>query len=457
MAIDTLDEKDKKDEEQDQQQTDHAAPLRADVMGSIAKNDPSSPAYLGNLDHYITAHGSLENVAPTMQPRAMSPAPTAPDIGGGAPAAPLPIGGGASPMMGPARPQQGWLGKIGHVAARMGNIAGDVLDPRAMALIPGTDLNKALEARRAEKTKEKQQELQTAEERAQAEGVSSQAAKLSAETRAKAEPSEEEKNLAEAFKDRLTPQAKTDFEAWQQQNPKAPVSDWLKLVAENRPDKNIEAKTLQLPDGKKVAGKVDSKGNLLLEDGTLAPKGTLLFQQPNYGQLVLPTKTTELLGPDNVMHRYQWNEETGRYDIDMGAAPTGTAAHQIFQAGAIEQLAPQVIADINANRDILGNLSSYYKEWLVGTPVSDPRAAQMMAELMSLAATQPALHAFRSSSALQSFEKIIGGLAKNPDSTIATIQGLMKTPQAFTNMGKTNTPPKGAKVRTYNPATGKLE
>jgi hypothetical protein len=166
---------------------------------------------------------------------------------------------------------------------------------------------------------------------------------------------------------------------------------------------------------------------------------------PNYATTAPQTHNVELLGDDNVMHRFQFNPQTQRFDRDMGAAPTGQAAHQIFQAGAIEDLAPKVIADINAHREILGQLSSYYKQWLAGTPVSDPVASQMMGELMSLAAMQPALHAFRSSNAMESFEHLIGGLAKDPDSTIATIQGLLKTPQAFTNMAhKGNTGGGGA-------------
>jgi hypothetical protein len=164
---------------------------------------------------------------------------------------------------------------------------------------------------------------------------------------------------------------------------------------------------------------------------------------PNYASVlpeILQTKTTELLGPDNVMHRYQYDPQTKTYSEDMGAAPTGTAAHQIFQAAAIENLAPKVIEDINANRDVVGNLESYYKGWLNGTPVADPHASQMMAELMSLASTQPALHAFRSSNAMEAYEKILGGLAKNPDATIAAINGLTKTAESFTSLPNSNKP-----------------
>lgn len=151
---------------------------------------------------------------------------------------------------------------------------------------------------------------------------------------------------------------------------------------------------------------------------------------------MLQSKTTELLGDEGVQHRFQYNPKTGRYDQDMGANPTGQAAHQIFQGAAIEKLAPQIVEDINSNRKILGSLPSYYKEWTSGTPVADPAAAQLMTELMSFAAMQPALHAFRSTSALDAFEKMIGGLAKNPDATIATINGLLKTPEAFTGLPK---------------------
>lgn len=41
------------------------------------------------------------------------------------------------------------LGKIGHVASVAGNIAGDIVSPNVVALIPGTDLNRALKERSA--------------------------------------------------------------------------------------------------------------------------------------------------------------------------------------------------------------------------------------------------------------------------------------------------------------------
>jgi hypothetical protein len=63
----------------------------------------------------------------------------------------------------------GLLGKIGHVAAKIGNIAGDIVAPGIMANIPGTEMNKDIQLGRAEgkeakvKEAESQQKLRSAE------------------------------------------------------------------------------------------------------------------------------------------------------------------------------------------------------------------------------------------------------------------------------------------------------
>jgi hypothetical protein len=175
------------------QRPDPANPLRADVMGSMVNSDPSSPGYLGRIDKLITAHGALETLQPaermgngsavmasgsgttvpaardrelmvraTSQPRIpsgrMMTAVAPPDVGAPRLAGPdMP-----TRMESPQKPKRGWLGEIGHIASRMGNIAGDIFAPGAMALIPGTDLNKTVQARVAERREARQQELDAA-------------------------------------------------------------------------------------------------------------------------------------------------------------------------------------------------------------------------------------------------------------------------------------------------------
>lgn len=167
--------KDEKDEALKVEEPDHAAPLRADVLGSIAGADPNSSGYLGKINHLITAHGALEKLnpfaghgldlsgmtsdseqGPSKLPQLeapstfMTPIPSAPAAGSDQELHRMQAD---SPVMAPAQPHRGWLGKIGHGLARMGNIAGDILAPGIMAITPGTDLNKRIEAARSEDRK----------------------------------------------------------------------------------------------------------------------------------------------------------------------------------------------------------------------------------------------------------------------------------------------------------------
>jgi hypothetical protein len=58
----------------------------------------------------------------------------------------------------------GTLGKIGHVLSRIGNIAGDVVAPATMAIIPGTDLNRKEREAGLENRIEAAKKEETAEE-----------------------------------------------------------------------------------------------------------------------------------------------------------------------------------------------------------------------------------------------------------------------------------------------------
>jgi len=202
---------------------DTAAPLKADVMGSMVNSNPNDAGgYLGRIDKLLTAHGALDassRMGATSGVETMQPGTRADNVALGAmsqPRIPLnrmvsaeppsidarPAWSEATPasifpnvnapaLMQPAKPKQGWLGKIGDVAKRMGNIALDVAAPGEALLIPGTDLNKQFMGNIAERNAARRRQLDIEATRAGAE-------KSTAETRAKLEPSEETKNLAEA-------------------------------------------------------------------------------------------------------------------------------------------------------------------------------------------------------------------------------------------------------------------
>ena len=68
----------------------------------------------------------------------------------------------------PWNERSGWS-KLGHVASKIGNIAGDVLIPRVMATIPGTELNRTLQEQGLQGEINTQQKEQNTEENAKAE------------------------------------------------------------------------------------------------------------------------------------------------------------------------------------------------------------------------------------------------------------------------------------------------
>lgn len=107
--------------------------------------------------------------------------------------------------------------------------------------------------------------------------------------------------------------------------------------------------------------------------------------------------------------------------------PTGQTKSRADQAAVIIPAGDDLIGNINANRDVFGNMNSYWNQFVNNTPISDPKAAGLVAQIASFAALQPALHGFRSTNALKEFEKIIGGIPKNPESLINSIKSIQQT------------------------------
>jgi hypothetical protein len=189
--------------------------LMGQAAKGLASADPNSPDYLSRVGHGIRQMHLMRSITPAIDsaisPDATMPSPAAKEdalrkpgaaeLSSTEPAAlsPALMGAGMPPVMRPSRhasieagkreyqeglPQvtapagspeayseemarmnyqrehpwgapisahPGFWGKVGHVAARMGNIAGDVFAPVQMAMIPGTDLNKQLRERGAER------------------------------------------------------------------------------------------------------------------------------------------------------------------------------------------------------------------------------------------------------------------------------------------------------------------
>jgi hypothetical protein len=143
---------------------------------------------------------------------------------------------------------------------------------------------------------------------------------------------------------------------------------------------------------------------------------------------LLESRTQNLIDPDTGLPTvFQWDPKTKSYTKQVGVSATGAYGHEMAQAGAVTRAGDQLITDIQANKQRLGTLAAWVKKYGLNTPIADPELARLQSELSTFSALQPAMHGFRSKSAMETFDKVIGGLQKNPDATIQSIQGILQT------------------------------
>lgn len=119
--------------------------------------------------------------------------------------------------------------------------------------------------------------------------------------------------------------------------------------------------------------------------------------------------------------------------------PTNTTRAAAEQGGIVKTTGDQLIASIEKNRDKLGNVESYWKQYTNGSPIADPDVSGLMAQLASFAALQPKLHGFRSAGAVHAFEGMIGGIPKNPDALISAIKAAQGTANVVQQAGTPRT------------------
>lgn len=165
------------------------------------------------------------------------------------------------------------------------------------------------------------------------------------------------------------------------------------------------------------------------------------------------TKTIQKFGADGYPHVFAFNPKTNTYDVDQGFSSAGASGHQAAQATAVANAGEDMIKTITSNKAKLGTLSAWVQKHGLNTPIADPDLAGLQAQLSSFAALQPAMHGFRSHSALETFDKIIGGLQQNPDATIASIRGILKVTG---NMNPALRKPNASRVIFARDPQGKL-
>jgi hypothetical protein len=137
--------------------------------------------------------------------------------------------------------------------------------------------------------------------------------------------------------------------------------------------------------------------------------------------------------------------------------PPAAVQSRAYQGGAIIEAGNTLKSEIDKHAGKLGNLGSYWTQYTNGTPIADPEVSGLMARIASYAALQPALHGFRGQQALAQFEKIIGGVPKNPEALKSAIDAIDDTAAIVQRTGSrrgVNPPTQGEPTRPANVPQG---
>lgn len=321
-----------------------------------------------------------------------------------------------------------FIGKLGHVGAgllRGVEVGGEILAPRIAAEIPGTTLNRSVQIEKAKgdltgAEANAKTAAETGKDTAEAERYRDEVKRAG-----QPKPVEKKYTMAAGVRD-----AKGEPAVLQTEGEGAgglTAQPGFDVKPDREPvEKTPPHITREMGDGKPHIMERDPATGEYSIDRGIAP--------PNYAQVApdlnaqrMKGQTKEIVDADGITHQLGWNPKTQRYDIDMGVSGAGTQGSRLFASGISKKAGDMLIRDITDNKSDLGSLATWVQKYGLNTPIADPSLARLQAELASFAALQPAQHGFRSQSAMEAFEKIIGGLQQNPDATIATIKGITET------------------------------
>lgn len=144
--------------------------------------------------------------------------------------------------------------------------------------------------------------------------------------------------------------------------------------------------------------------------------------------------------------------------------PSGQAQSRGSAAQAALDVMPELTEQIRNNAAELGPIFGRIQRGEIALGNVDPQIAKLYSSLSSFYALNPAIHGFRNFEFVKDMPSFIGGLERDPESTIAGLEGLKPTLQSVAKEGKTfhkrivegqgNT---GSSQQKWNPKTGRYE
>lgn len=307
------------------------------------------------------------------------------------------------------------LGKIGHVLGRIGNIAGDIVAPAEMRLIPGTDLNKAGRA------EELQNQLETAE------GKEETARHNRAEenigegrneaARAKSEQAQQ-KELDSLAEHGLTRDENGEIVPLSED--KLPANVRQKMADQKNMDALRTAQT-NLADAKEELARA--------QNDPKSPAYQLASRKLQMAQMAHDIALQNLQ-----LHEKQFENKVQEQEL---VKPSGQAQSRGSAAQAAMDVLPELEKQIRSNAAQLGPIMGRLAKGEIKIGDVDPSIAKLYSALTSFYALNPAIHGFRNFEFVKDMPSFIGGLERDPEATIAGLEGLRPTLESVAKEGKT--------------------
>lgn len=318
----------------------------------------------------------------------------------------------AHPWGSPESTHPGILGKIGHVASTIGNIAGDVVAPSILENIPGTQISKDLNLANLRK-QEDQAQQETSREEQQQEQTDLKKTASDLATEKQNETEEKNKNdLSEKYR-------KLGLKLDAQGNP-TPIS-----YEEMSPIEQA-AHDLKLNQGEAAEARAELDK---MKGDTSSP----LYQ------LQLKRLQVALQNSQNATRRLGLSEDQFKNKLQEQELlkPSGQAQSRGSAAQAALDVLPDLQQQIQENAEELGPIMGRIQRGEIALGDVDPKIAKLYSTMQSFYAMQPAIHGFRNAEFVKDFNTFVGGLERDPEATLAGLEGLKPTMQSIAKEGRT--------------------
>lgn len=321
------------------------------------------------------------------------------------------------------------LGGLAQGAATVGDIGLSAVAPEIAVNTPGTEyhhqalLNHASGALNQD-VGNAQKEAQTASENATAGHLNAETPEIApnAESTRALQGSEVTEHNAQAAA-LLHPQAKTDFEAWQQQNPGKPIEDWLKDLAANKPEKPDPARQQLVDEYQRThPGATLAKANEYASSALQAPQ-----RAPIVNMFVPGANGSETLQTVRPGQTIAPGAQTAS-GVNSMNTPTTTQRTAAGRADTVIQMAPEVLARIDATASQMGPVAGRWDQFMQGK-VGAPNVAMadlrsdllMMSSAVALAHAQGRLP----ENLREEFDAAINAPHQSPENLKGTIQTMI--------------------------------